>query len=120
AARQGLLLGMNAPQDVDRMIRMYRYFHNAPFFRDSVAQWQVGDAHVLDLQSIADDMEAARAAGPVTPAQTQAWQRRILELDATLRPIEAAFSQSLVDGTRMLKTILTVASIVLFLAIAGL
>lgn len=120
AARQGLLLGMNAPQDVDRMIRMYRYFHNAPFFRDSVAQWQVGDAHVLELQGIADEMEAARAAGPVTPAQTQAWQRRILELDATLRPIEAAFSQSLVDGTRMLKTILTVASIVLFLAIAGL
>ncbi|MGB3048834.1 MAG: PAS domain S-box protein, partial [Dokdonella sp.] len=119
AARQGFLRGLNAPQDVDRMIRMYRYFNNAPFFRDSVAQWRIGDAHVISLQGIADEMEAAHAAGQVTVAQTHAWQRRILELDATLRPIEAAFSQSLVDGARMLKTILTVASILLFLAIAG-
>ncbi len=120
ASRQGFLQGLNAPEDVDRLIRMYRYFHNAPFFRESVERWRAGDQHVLELQRIGEEMEASLARGGVTVAQKTAWQRQILAVDAALRPVEAAFSQSLVDGTRMLKRVLIVVSILLFLAIAWL
>lgn len=120
ASRRGFLQGLNAPKDIDRMIRMYRYFHNAPFFRESVKKWRIGDEHVLALQRIGEEMEAGHARGAVSTAQAAAWQRQILEVDAALRPIEIAFSQSLVDGARALKWVLIAASTLLFLAIAWL
>jgi diguanylate cyclase (GGDEF)-like protein/PAS domain S-box-containing protein len=117
-ARQGFLDGMNAPEDVGRMIRLYRYFHGAPFFRDSVAQWRAGDEGVLALDRLGNEMEAIHARGGMNAQQTADFQRQVQAVDARLRPIELAFSQALVDGTRMLKAVLIAASILLFLAIA--
>lgn len=120
ASRQGFLQGQNDREDVDRLIRMYRYLHNAPYFRESVRIWRAGDEQVLALQRIGDEMEASYTRGGVSVAQTEAWQRQISVVDEILRPIEAAFSQSLVDGTRMLKRVLIIASILLFLAVSWL
>ncbi len=118
AARQGFLQGLNDPEDVDRLIRMYRYFHNAPYFRESVRIWRNGDEQTLALQRIGEEMEASRARSEVSATQSATWQSRIFAADELLRPIEISFSQSLVDGTRMLKRVLIIASILLFLAIA--
>lgn len=120
ASRQGFLAGLNAPEDVDRMIRMYRYFHNAPFFRESVERWRSGDEQVLALQGIVDEMVASYARGEVSAAQAAVWQQQILVIDTALQPLETAFSQSLVDGTRMLKRILIGASILFFMAVSWL
>ena len=118
AARRGFIEGMNSPQDVGRMIRLYRYFHNAPFFRESVKKWRIGDEDVLELKRLGNEIEAIHARRAMNPELAASYQTKLLEVDARLRPVETAFSQSLVDGTRMLKTVLIVASIVLFLAIA--
>ncbi|MEO7936825.1 MAG: EAL domain-containing protein [Dokdonella sp.] len=118
AARRGFIEGMNSPQDVGRMIRLYRYFHNAPFFRESVEKWRIGDEDVLELKRLGNEIEAIHASDAMNPELAASYQTKLLEVDARLRPVETAFSQSLVDGTRMLKTVLIVASIVLFLAIA--
>ena len=118
AARRGFIEGMNSPQDVGRMIRMYRYFHNAPFFRESVEKWRIGDAGVLELKRLGDEIQSVHARGGMNAELALSFQQQVLDVDARLRPVETAFSQSLVDGTRILKTVLIVASIVLFLAIA--
>ena len=120
ASRQGFLQGLNDPEDIGRLIRTYRYFHNAPFFRESVGIWRIGDAQVLALQRIGDEMEVIRTRGEVSTEQVATWQRRISEVDKILRPVEVDFSQSLVNGTRMLKRVLIIASIVLFLVVAWL
>ncbi|HET9032261.1 MAG TPA: EAL domain-containing protein [Dokdonella sp.] len=118
ASRQGFLAGLNAPEDVDRMIRMYRYFHNAPFFRDAVKKWRLGDEGILELQRLGDEMEALRARNGMSAALSDAYQRKILAVDARLKPIELAFSQALIDGTRVLRTTLIGTSVLLFLLIA--
>lgn len=120
ASRLGFLQGENAPEDVDRMIRMYRYFNRAPFFREAVERWRSGDQHLLALQRIADTIEASYAHGEVSSTQAAAWQQQIVAIDVTLRPIETAFSQALVDGMRMLKRILIIASILLFVGVSWL
>jgi len=59
--RQGFLDGMNAPEGIGRMIRMYRYLHNAPFFRESVAIWRKGDEGARTGGSRQADGGTARA-----------------------------------------------------------
>lgn len=120
AARQGFLQGLNEPEDVGRLIRIYLYFHNAPYFRESVRIWRIGDEHVLALQRIGNEMEASHARGAVSAVQMAAWERQILAVDETLQLIEVDFSQSLVDGTRMLKRVLIIVGTLLFLVIAWL
>ncbi|SFN43857.1 diguanylate cyclase/phosphodiesterase with PAS/PAC sensor(s) [Dokdonella immobilis] len=117
-ARAGFLQGRNAPADVDRLIRMYRFLHGAPYFRESVAQWREGDKGILELERLASEMESAYAEGVKADAQVDMFQRRIEAINTRLRPIETAFSQSLVQGTRMLRTLLIITSVVMFAIIA--
>ncbi len=117
-SRQGFLDGLNAPEDVSRMIRMYQYFHNAPFFRDAVEEWRRGDIGILELEALGEEMEALHSRGAMSDVLSASYQRKILSVDARLKPIELAFSQALVGGTRLLRVSLIGASIVLFLVIA--
>ena len=118
AARVGFEQGRNAPIDIDRLIRMYRFLHGAPYFRDSIVQWKKGDKGILELQGLAGEMESAYANGMVSDAQANAFEQRIEAVNAELRPIETAFSKSLVQGTRMLKSLLILTSVVMFAIIA--
>jgi diguanylate cyclase (GGDEF)-like protein/PAS domain S-box-containing protein len=118
AARAGFLRGNNAPEDVDRLVRTYRYFRDAPYFRDSVAYWREGDTGVLELTQLADEIEARLARGSMTGDAVIDYQQRILAIDARLRHIKLAFSRSLVEGARVLNTALTMLGIIVFMIVA--
>ncbi len=120
AAREGFLQGGNATQEVPRLVRMYRYFRHAPYFRDSVRLWREADDHILQLAALADEMERRIGAGPVTTAEGNAFQERVIVLDERMRPLELAFSASLVHGARALNAVLIASSVALFAAIAWL
>jgi diguanylate cyclase (GGDEF)-like protein/PAS domain S-box-containing protein len=117
-ARSGFLQGRNAPEDIDRMIRTYRFLHDAPYFRDSVVQWREGDQGILELERLANEMESAYAGAARTDLQASVFQQRIEAINTHLRPIETAFSQSLVQGARALRTLLIMTSVVMFAIIA--
>lgn len=120
AARLGFLQGRINPEDVDRLIRMYKYLRDAPYFRDSVAQWRLGDEGVLQLQRLASEIEAAHARSALGTARIAAFQDRIQAINSSLRPIETAFSQSMVKGTRLLRNILLGISVLIFLVVSWL
>ncbi|WP_440225446.1 putative bifunctional diguanylate cyclase/phosphodiesterase [Dokdonella sp. MW10] len=120
AAREGFLQGGNAPQEVPRLIRMYRYFRHAPYFRDSVRLWREADDHILQLAALTDEMERRISAGPITTAEGNAFQERVIVLDERMRPLELAFSASLVHGARALNAVLIASSVALFAVIAWL
>ncbi len=73
---------------------------------------------MLELKRLGVEIEAIHARGAMNAELADSFQKKVLDVDARLRPVETAFSQSLVDGTRILRTVLIVSSIVLFLAIA--
>jgi len=119
AARRGFLEGGNAPADIDRLIRMYRLFARAPYFRESVRLWKQAEVDILHLQALADDIERRRRAGRIGAAEIRHHQRTLLAMDARLRVAELAFSQSLVDGARFLRGTLTALAVLAFFALAA-
>ena len=118
AARRGFIDGGNAPVDVDRMIRMYRVFSHAPYFRDSVKQWSRSDADILRLRALTDEIEQRRRLGTLDDEDIGAYQQMLVELDDRLRRSELKFSRSLVDGSRFLRVALTILSVIAFFALA--
>lgn len=99
-ARQGFLEGGNHPGDIPRLISSFRYAHNWPYFRDAVQLWRQGEVDILQLQTMAYELEAAYRRGPLPAEQVEQFQQRLQVLDNELRVLELAFSQSLLDGAR--------------------
>lgn len=118
-ARAGFIAGGNAPEDVGRMIALFRFLPNAPYMRESVTLWRQADESILELRQLADDLEALYRLGTPAAGKIRALQTEISQLDATLRPIELAYSKSLLQAARLLHNFLLVASAVIFVLIAG-
>lgn len=118
AARAGFIAGGNAPEDIDRLIWMYRHFAGAPYFRESVRLWRLAEQDILRLQRLAGDMETAWMRGKPGSGAVAAYQRQLLDIDRRLRPAELAFSQSLRRGAQAMRTILMVTGVAAFVMIA--
>ena len=64
AARQGFLAGGNHPDDIDGLIRMFRWFQHVPFMSRPIATWTAGDQAIQEMRTVVDrarrDLQAAR------------------------------------------------------------
>ncbi len=120
AAREGFLRGGNASEDVARMIWMFRWFANAPYFGDALAIWKEADSHLLELGDVTDELEAWWSTADAGQEELERLRERVDRLDGTLRPLEVAFSSTLVNGSRWLRVRLLLLSAVAFLLMAAL
>ena len=119
AARAGFLRGNNAPDDIDRLIRMYRVLSGAPYFKQSVHYWRQAETEILQLVQLADELEQRSRRGPLDAASVHHYQERLRVIDARVRPVELAFSRSLADGANFMRHVLLVLSGIAFVLLAG-
>ena len=119
AARAGFLQGGNAPQDIERLVWMYRLLHDAPYFRESVRLWREAEAEIDQLVVLADTLEAHRARRVPDEASVLAYKRQLTAIDARLRPKELAFSRSLAEGAHFLRRMLLALSAAAFVLLCA-
>ncbi|HJS34806.1 MAG TPA: EAL domain-containing protein [Pseudoxanthomonas sp.] len=119
AARQGFLQGGNAPEDIGRLIWMYRMLGKAPYFRESVRLWREAEVEILHLVALADELEARPPGATRDGASVRAYQHRLMGIDARVRPKELAFSRSLAEGAHFMRRVLLGLSAVAFLALCA-
>ena len=118
-ARAGFLQGRNDPEDVGKLIWMYKYLAAAPYFRDSVRYWRAGDVEILRVDALADAIERDRRGGLLDQTRIDRYQRDLQAHADALRPLELAFSKSLMEGARMLRGLLLIASAAMFLGLVA-
>ena len=118
AAREGFRQGGNSEADLGRLIRLYRYFSWAPYFSSAIETWRAGDEGVLELVALADEVEAAYAAGtPPDKAQISNLRERAIALNERLHPMEQAFSAQMQDGVQRLHLALILFSVAFVLLV---
>ncbi len=105
-ARRGLLAGDNHPDDIDRMIAMFRLFRLDADVRHAFDAWERADALLEKLDAVARELAAeVRDNGPDTwLAGTLA--RAAAELDLQMTPLAETYSRSLNRSARRLSTII--------------
>jgi hypothetical protein len=99
-ARRGFLQGGNHPEDIDRLIWLYRHFRSFPLMREPVRHWQVGDGYMNQLQALSSEIVLRRAAGPVDAATVRQWRQQIQAIDTGVSPVASAFSAALGVSSR--------------------
>lgn len=118
AARAGFIQGGNAEQDIDRLVRMYRYAKSAPYFSEAVLHWREGDSGVFELIALTDEIETRYRKSAPGEEQIAVYERQIERVDTHLRAIAQRFSAALIDGARFLSLSLSLFGVLIFVIIA--
>lgn len=117
AARRGFEAGLNAPDDIPRLIWLYRLFHDAPYFRSAVDVWRRAEGPLLEVDALADELE--RYWQTPTATRAEPYVPRLQALSARLQPLEREFSQTLQTGAGVLRVVAFWGSALVFAVIAG-
>ena len=105
-AWQGFVEGDNHPEDIPRMIMLFRRFRNIDFMAKVIDLWTEGDRLVEEITVAADDLNVAILSGNADPAKISAFRDRLLQIDTDLTPLTDRFTRTLGDASRKTKFIL--------------
>jgi len=114
-AWQGFAEGRNHPDDIERMIMLFRRFKDLWYMREIIEVWTQGDFYVSQVTDIAEELNARVIAGDVSETEMRALRDRLLAIDTLLTPLTDKFSRLLGEATRITKVLL----LILNLAVAG-
>jgi diguanylate cyclase (GGDEF)-like protein len=111
AARDGLLGGGNHPGDIAGMIRLFRYFRHGPYMATAILHWRGTDPFLDQLASMGDTIHEEFSSAPRVAGHATVHKEQIDLIDRRLAPFARAFSENLGEGSRFIKSVLTVANL---------
>jgi len=97
-AAEGLIQGNNHPNDIDKMIWMFRRFKNFSYMKEAIDIWGQADLKIDELKSLAAQIKQSPEDG--TQPQTAAFIKEISVIDEELTRLEKAFSEKMGQAAR--------------------
>ena len=111
AARQGFLQGGNHPDDIDDLIWLYRYFHDLPYLKTAIEKWKATDSFLDELAALSSAIHEEILRDPLARQKRSDWQTWIYDVDGRLSRQALEFTESLGDGSRKVKALLTIGNL---------
>jgi len=105
-AWQGFVEGDNHPEDIPRMIMLYRRFRHIDFMAEVIDLWTEGDRLIGEITVAAEELNASIWSGNANPARLRAFRERLLKIDTELTPLTDRFTRTLGVASRKTKFIL--------------
>jgi len=120
-ARNGFLQGGNHPDDIDGLIRLFRWFHGIKFMADAISTWTDGDVVIQQMRELAERSRERVLRGDVEPASASDMRTQALHLNNRLSRLESKFSAQLGEASRQTQQLLLVvnAALAALLAASG-
>ncbi len=121
-AYAGLLGGDNHPDDLPGMIRLYRCCAEYSYFKRAVSIWKEGDTYIAQVQNLGSDLHAEISSDTPSAKRVEAILNQVRTVDAGVKPLEDAFTATLGEAVRWLKSTLawaisTTISLLIFLGV---
>jgi len=122
AAQRGFLDGGNHPDDIDGLIRMFRWFQRVPFMSRPIATWTEGDRTIQEMRTLVEHAHERIRAGDLQSAAVQAMVRQSPSFNDRLTRLTSAFSAQLGEASRTTQRLLLALNtcIAVLLMISGL
>lgn len=105
--RAALLAGGNHPDDIPSMVRLYRCCAEYSYFALAVDIWKKGDGHIVRLQKLGNALHAEITAPFPSWRRIDSLLNEVRAVDTAVKPLEEAFTATLSEGVRGLKSMLT-------------
>ncbi len=112
AARAGFLQGRNHPDDLTGMIWLFQNFRDVSYLDVAIQRWTAADSMIVEIDQLGTTIHQGFVEGAVSAAQINTWKAEIHQLNHLIGPLSKAFSDSLGEGSRFIKMVLTLANLV--------
>lgn len=106
-AVQGLRIGGNHRDDIPGMIRLYRHFRNVSEIDEAISVWAAADVEIARLEAAGKRLRERIGERNCDAACVAPLRRDVVDIDALLTPMEAAFSDALGRASRRVRGLLT-------------
>ncbi len=105
-AYAGLLGGDNRPDDIPGMIRLYRCCAGYSYFKRAVSIWEEGDTYIAQLKQLGGDLHAEISSNAPSAKRIETILDQVRTVGAGVKPLEDAFTATLGEAARWLKSTL--------------
>ncbi len=95
----------NHPDDVPRMVRLFRYFRNWPAFSRAVELWTEADVWIIRLDQLADELEGLWNSPAQNAEQIASIRSELSLISRTLDEKAQDFSAAVNEGSRWLSSL---------------
>jgi signal transduction histidine kinase len=116
-ARKGFLAGRNHKDDLDDIVWLFVNFKKVSFLAKAIHEWEQGDNLIDELFIIGTQINAKIERNSLTEADQKKFILQISRISDKLTINQRNFSNTLGEGTRKIKTLLTITNIVFILII---
>lgn len=119
-ARKLFAAGGNHPDDIPRMLRLFRYFRDWPEFSRAVELWAEADVWIVRLDQLADELEILSRSGAQNSEQIASIRSELSLINRTLDEKAREFSFAVSAGGRWLSRLVlwvSLCAIVLLMAL---
>jgi PAS domain S-box-containing protein len=107
-ARDGFRQGGNHPDDIDRLIRLFRWLRGVPFMADAIVTWTDADVVIQQMRELAERLRERVLRGEVEAAAASEMRGQALHLNNRLTQLESKFSTQLGEASRQTERLLLV------------
>jgi len=121
-AKQGFLDGGNHPDDIDGLIRMFRWFQHVPFMSKPISTWTEGDRVIEQMRAIVEHARTSIQAADADSTAIADMRMQAPVLNQKLTQLESTFSFQLGEASRTMQLLLLGlnGSIALLIMVSGL
>ena len=113
AARRGFLDGGNHPDDIDGLIRLFRWLGDVPFMAGPIETWEQGDRVIGQMRDLVEGAHARVAAGDVHAPAVRDMREQAPHLNARMTELERQFSAQLGEASRRTQGLLLAVNLML-------
>jgi PAS domain S-box-containing protein len=106
AARRGFMAGGNHPDDIDGLIRMFRWFQRVPFMSKPIATWTEGDRTIGEMRAMVERAHEGSRTGEAHSAAVQAMLLQSPNFNDRLTRLTGEFSAQLGEASRTTQRLL--------------
>ena len=104
--RRGFLQGGNHPDDIDGLIRLFRWFHGLPFMAKAIDIWTEGDHVIEEMRILVERGRERVMAGDLDAPAVHEMRRQAPPLNKRLTTLERDFSAQLGAASRQTRGLL--------------
>ncbi|MFU8858931.1 MAG: PAS domain S-box protein [Cyclonatronaceae bacterium] len=104
--KSGLLQGRNHPDNIDRIIKLFRNYRNAAFMETAIGIWERGDELVFAIDSTASVIYEEVISNDPDSLQLTLMMSEIFRLNGELSPLQNQFSGHLGHTARGIESLL--------------
>lgn len=115
--KKGFIAGRNSPKDLDNIIWLFKNFQSVPFMAKAINEWEQGDQLINELSQIGDKVHQKIEVYDLDNKERQNMLMEISHISEKLTLNELNFSNTLGEGTHILKNYLIFTNIFFILVI---